>query len=166
MPRIGFRLLINVDRSSSHADVLSSELYTTPADNVDEFADKLDTVITDILDRHCPLPERRKQVSTRRDNRWLSKDHVDAKGKDVNSRDVGSPRAMLTATSLTGSRIGSQTSASSRHAATTGYGQPPMIHVDVDKKFGTSCTSPLTARSDLTMIALSCRSASQRSSSK
>jgi hypothetical protein len=37
------------------ADVLSSELYTDPANNVDDFADQLDTVITEIMDRHCPL---------------------------------------------------------------------------------------------------------------
>ena len=76
-----FRSLKNVDWSSFQADVLSSELYTNPADNVDEFAENLDTVITEILDRHCPLQERRKYVSTRRDNRWLSKDAVDAKRK-------------------------------------------------------------------------------------
>jgi len=69
-----FRSLKNVNWSSFQADELSSELYNTPTDNVDEFADKLDTVIIEILDRHCPLQERRKHVSTRRDNRWLSKE--------------------------------------------------------------------------------------------
>jgi len=76
-----FRSLKNVDWSSFQADVLGSELYATPIDNIDEFADKLDTVITEILDRHCPLQERRKHVSIRCDNYWLSKDAVDGKTK-------------------------------------------------------------------------------------
>jgi len=50
--------------------MLSSELHTTPSDNIDEFSDKLDIVITEILNRHCPLQEWRKHVSTRHDNRW------------------------------------------------------------------------------------------------
>jgi hypothetical protein len=76
-----FRSLRGVNWTSFQADVLSSELYTAPANNVDDFADQLDTVITEIMDRHCPLQERRKFASTRRDNRWLSTDAVNAKRK-------------------------------------------------------------------------------------
>jgi hypothetical protein len=94
-----FRSLKNVDWSSFQADVLSSELYNNPADNVDDCADKLDTVITEIFDRHCTLQEWRKYVPTRRDNRWLSKDAVDAKRK---RRELERhPRVMLTTTSHT-----------------------------------------------------------------
>jgi len=64
-----FRSLQYVDWSSFQADVLSSELCITPTDNVDEFAVKLDTVITEILDRHCPLQKRRKHLLTRCDDR-------------------------------------------------------------------------------------------------
>ena len=45
-----FRSLKNVDWTSFQADVSSSELYASSANNVDEFADQLDTVITDIMD--------------------------------------------------------------------------------------------------------------------
>jgi len=61
-------------------------------------------------------------------------------------------------TSLTGSRVGSQTSASSRNVATsttTGYGQSPMFHADVGQKFGTSCTSPLRSDDDCTQLSIS-----------
>ena len=74
-----FRSLKNVDWLGFQADIAQSELHTDPANTVDEFADQLDTVITEILDRHCPLQERKRFVSTRRDNRWLSADAVDAK---------------------------------------------------------------------------------------
>jgi len=53
-------------------------LYTSPTDNVDKFADKLDTVITEILNRHCSLQERRKDaVDAKRkrcelERRWRS----------------------------------------------------------------------------------------------
>jgi hypothetical protein len=62
-PRVNyqFRSLKNVEWSSFQADILSSELYTNPADNVDEFADKLDTVITEILDRHSNVGEKDKE---------------------------------------------------------------------------------------------------------
>jgi len=74
-----FRLLKNVDWNSFQADLRLSELHTKPAKSVDEFADQLDAITTSILDRHCPLQERKRFASTRRDNRWLSADAVDAK---------------------------------------------------------------------------------------
>src|SRR5208282_3820408 len=74
-----FHSLKNVDWASFQADVLRSELHTDPASTADEFADQLDAVITNILDRHCPLHERKRFVSTRRDSRWQSPEAVEAK---------------------------------------------------------------------------------------
>jgi hypothetical protein len=45
----------------------------------DDYAEQLDSVITSHLDRVCPLQVRRRFMSTRRDNRWLSDAAVDAK---------------------------------------------------------------------------------------
>ena len=74
-----FRSLKKINWASFQADVLHSELYTDAANTTDEFADQLDTVISKILDRHCPLQRRKRFASTRRDNRWLSPEAVDAK---------------------------------------------------------------------------------------
>ena len=64
---------------SFRADITCSPLYTEPAEDVDDFADQLDLVTTDILDCHCPLTERKRFESTRRDTRWLSTEAVDLK---------------------------------------------------------------------------------------
>jgi len=74
-----FQSLKKVNWASFQADVLHSELYTDTANTTDEFADQLDTVISKILDHHCPLQRRKRFASTRRDNRWLSPEAVDAK---------------------------------------------------------------------------------------
>ena len=74
-----FRSMKNVDWASLQADLQCCELHTNPANTADGFAEQLDTVVTRILDLHCPLQERRRFASTRRDNRWLSSDAVAAK---------------------------------------------------------------------------------------
>ena len=53
-------------------DVMQSELFLKPATTTDGFADQLDTVITDILNQHCPLQTRRKIASSPQVNQWLS----------------------------------------------------------------------------------------------
>ena len=46
--------LKNVDWTSFRADITCLPLYTKQAEDVDDFADQLDLVTTEILDRHCP----------------------------------------------------------------------------------------------------------------
>ena len=60
-------------------DVKQSELFLKPATTTDTFADQLDIVITDILNKHCPLQTRRKIAPLRQVNRWLSDGAVEAK---------------------------------------------------------------------------------------
>ena len=60
-------------------DVRCSELFTSPACTANEFADQLDNIVVNILDRYCPIQERSKFASNRRDGRCLSDDAVDAK---------------------------------------------------------------------------------------
>ena len=60
---------------------MNSSLFSDPADSASEFAVQIDTVVSDILDAHCPKQTRTKLVSssTHRDNRWLSQDAINAK---------------------------------------------------------------------------------------
>jgi len=74
-----FRSLNKVDWARFQDDLRQSELFTNPADNASDFAEQLDAVIVDILNRHCPIHERKRFMSARRDNRWLSASAVDAK---------------------------------------------------------------------------------------
>ena len=60
-----FRSMKNVDWASLQADLQCCELHTNPANTADGFAEQLDTVVTRILDLHCPLQERRRFASTR-----------------------------------------------------------------------------------------------------
>ena len=46
--------------------------WHTVASTADEFADQLDTVVVNILDKHCPLQVRQKMAPSRLVNRWLS----------------------------------------------------------------------------------------------
>ena len=58
-------------------------LYTTFTlkftDATDGFAEQLDAGGVNALDKHCPLQLRKRFMSARRDNRWLSTAAVDAK---------------------------------------------------------------------------------------
>src|SRR5258706_354219 len=74
-----FRNLKAVDWTLFAEDVQRSSLFSSPATTADEFADQLDTTVTSILDRFCPIQFRRKFASCRRDSRWLSTGAVDAK---------------------------------------------------------------------------------------
>ena len=60
-------------------EIRCSQLFTSPANSENEFADQLDKTVAYILDRYCPLQVRRKFAPNRRDNRWLSAGAVDAK---------------------------------------------------------------------------------------
>ena len=98
------------------ADITCSPLYTEPAEDVDDFADQLDSGTTDILDRHCPLTERKRFVSSRRDNHWLSTEAVDLKKRSRRlERKWRSTRASLTTTSPTVSRVVPPTRSSLLH---------------------------------------------------
>jgi len=74
-----FRQLKNVDWTIFDQDLQRSELFSHPAKNVDEFADQIDAVTLRLLNHHCPLQERKRFMSTSRDNRWLSQTALDAK---------------------------------------------------------------------------------------
>jgi hypothetical protein len=74
-----FRNLKSVDWTQFKDDVRRSELYTSPADTVDKFADQLDNTVSEILDRHCPTQVRCKLAPNHRDSRWLSAEATEAK---------------------------------------------------------------------------------------
>ena len=74
-----FRSLKHLDVLQFQNDVKQSELFLKPAATTDDFADQLDIVTTDILNRHCPLQTRRKIAPLRQVNRWLSDRAVEAK---------------------------------------------------------------------------------------
>ena len=74
-----FRNLKSVDWTKFIDEVRRSQLFTSPANSANEFADQLDKTVADILDRYCPLQVRRKFAPNRRDSRWLSAGAVDAK---------------------------------------------------------------------------------------
>ena len=67
-----FRQLKNDDWTNFDQDLKQSKLFSNPAENVDEFADQIDAVTVRLLDHYCPLRERKRFMSIRRDNRWLS----------------------------------------------------------------------------------------------
>jgi hypothetical protein len=69
----------NVNWQQFRSDVYSSKLFTAPENTADGFADQMDAVVTRILDKHCPVQTRSKLTPTRRENRWMSQEAVDAK---------------------------------------------------------------------------------------
>ena len=75
------RNLKSVDWMQFSDDIRRSQLFTSPAEGANEFADQLqlDNTVVEILDCHCPLQVRRKFASNRRDSRWLSAGAVEAK---------------------------------------------------------------------------------------
>ena len=74
-----FRNLKSVDWSLFKDDVQRSALFSSPAGTANDFAIQLDETVATILDRHCPIQERSKFESKRRDSRWLSADAMEAK---------------------------------------------------------------------------------------
>jgi hypothetical protein len=68
------RNLKSVDCSFVKDDVQRLALFTS-----NDFATQLDQTVTTILDRHCPIQERSKFESKRRDSRWLSTVALEAK---------------------------------------------------------------------------------------
>jgi hypothetical protein len=74
-----FRNLRSVDWFRFQCDVRESTLFTDPASTPDAFADQLDSVVSEILNHHCPLQLRRKFAARNRDSRWLSTQAVEAK---------------------------------------------------------------------------------------
>jgi hypothetical protein len=74
-----FRSLKNVDWTRFQNDLHNTDLFVNPATSADDFAEQLDAVVVEMLDRHCPLHERKRFMSARRENRWLSAAAVDAK---------------------------------------------------------------------------------------
>jgi len=139
-------------RSTGQVSLLS--IIHTPEDNVEELA-----VITESLDSHFPLQERKKYVSTRQDNRYLSKDAVDRRGKRREleirwrcTRDVIDYVAYRKSC-----RVANKIQEHRRFTQQLLQRQPPMSHADAGQKSETSFTSPPYRRSDLMMIALGCQ---------
>ena len=50
-----YRNLKVIDLTRFKFDVARSSLYTNPADTADTYAEKIDSVVSGILDIHCPL---------------------------------------------------------------------------------------------------------------
>ena len=50
-------------------DIRQSEVFQKPASTADEFADQLDTVVVNILDKHCPLQVRQEMAPSSPVNR-------------------------------------------------------------------------------------------------
>ena len=71
--------LKRLDLRQFQTDVKQPDLYLAPVTTTDEFADQLDTVITNIMYKHCPLQTRRKIAPIRQVNRWLSDRAIEVK---------------------------------------------------------------------------------------
>jgi len=75
-----FRNMKSINWAQFNDDVRRSSLFTSPADNANDFADQLDNTVSGILDcGRCPIQVRRKFAPNRRDSRWLSVSAVEAK---------------------------------------------------------------------------------------
>ena len=76
-----FRNLKVIDMTRFQYDVARSSLYTDPANTADKYAEQIDSVVSGILDSHCPLQKRTKLSPSlsHRDNRWLSQEAILAK---------------------------------------------------------------------------------------
>jgi len=74
-----FRNIKSIDWVQFKSDILQSDLFTAPAETADSFAEQIDSSVTRILNRHCPLQERSKFASSHRDSRWLSTNAVEMK---------------------------------------------------------------------------------------
>ena len=64
--RLTRRNFSKFDATSFESTLLSSELFTSPETDVDNFADQLERVITSALDAICPAKTRRVRLSRRR----------------------------------------------------------------------------------------------------
>lgn len=74
-----YRKLADLDTDSFKHDLANSELFTSPAESADSFAEQIDTVTSSILDKYCPLRTRTKLASSHPDNRWLTPEALTAK---------------------------------------------------------------------------------------
>jgi len=74
-----FLCLKKVNWAKFEANLQHSELFIQPVVTADEFAVQLHQITSKLLDVHCPLQERRRLASSRRDYRWLSAAAKDAK---------------------------------------------------------------------------------------
>jgi len=64
-----FHNLKQLDMQQFNDDIRQSEVFQKPASTADEFADQLDTVVVNILDKHCPLQVRQEMAPSRPVNR-------------------------------------------------------------------------------------------------
>jgi len=69
----------NVNWQHFRSDVHCSKLLTALENTADGFSDHMDVVVTQILDKHCPVQTRSKLTPTRFDNRWMSQEAVEEK---------------------------------------------------------------------------------------
>jgi hypothetical protein len=84
-------------------DLRCSKLFTVPEESADGFAHQLESVVLNVIDKHCPLQNRKKFASTRRDCRRLPAVAVQAKRnrrcleRQWRTTNKGSAKAELTA---------------------------------------------------------------------
>ena len=67
-----FRSLKKVNWTNFKHDLHQSAVFLNQAITVDAFAIQIDTTVTEILNSHCPLIERKRFLPKRRNQRWIS----------------------------------------------------------------------------------------------
>ena len=100
----------NVDWASLQADLQCCELHTNPTNTADGFAEQLDTVVTRLLDFHCPLY--RNEGGSRRPVETTDGCRLTPSPRNVNGvdwRGSGNPLATWTITLHIGNRVGEPT---------------------------------------------------------
>ena len=65
-----FRRLNKIDIKKLKQDIINSELYSSPCDNIDEYVSQYNTVLRKILDEHAP--EVQKKVTIRHNPPWFT----------------------------------------------------------------------------------------------
>jgi hypothetical protein len=73
------RSMENVNWQQLQSDVYSSKLFTGLESTANGFADQIDAVVMQILDKHCPVQTRLNWTPTRCENRWMSQEAIDEK---------------------------------------------------------------------------------------
>jgi hypothetical protein len=74
---ITYRKLKDIDIESFRSDISSSQLCTSPPDNLDELVDMYNDTLSKILDQHAPVQS--KQVTIRHHAKWYNDEIASAK---------------------------------------------------------------------------------------
>jgi len=77
--KFSYRKLKSLDMDSFRSKLMNSELFTKPHNTVDEFANQINTVVTDVLDKLGAPLRQLKKCPGKKINRWLSEEAIKAK---------------------------------------------------------------------------------------